>query len=161
MSRKVNPTPLGMTLTLVVTAIVVVLGISEVFPPDSSVIDVPVGVFDRAVTPVPILVVDHDIENANLIRIDDDGLEDIRFFEVYRRRFADECGANVWSRWKLNAVVGKTIHDTYVYVDELVKRDTLYEYKVRAVDKNGNQVGAWSEVLSRRMPGEGASPCRQ
>lgn len=158
---KISPTPLGTTVTLVVTMIVVVLGISAVFSPDSSVIDVPVGVFDRDVTPVPILVVDHDIENANLIRIDDDGLEDVRFFEVYRRRFADECGANVWSRWLLNAVVGKTIYDTYVYVDELVKRDTLYEYKVRAVDIGGNQIGAWSEVLSRRVPGEGASPCRR
>ena len=169
MRKTVNPTPLGMALVLVVMVMVIVTGTSEVtlpvFTPDISVTDVPVGIFDRKATlvpriPKPILVVNHDVQNANLITIDDDGLETVRFFEVYRRRFGDECGANVWSRWLLNAVVGKTIYGTYVFVDELVKPDNLYEYKARAVDINGNQVGAWSDVLQRRVPGEGTGLCR-
>ena len=168
MRKTVNPTPLGMALVLVVTVMVIVTGTSEVtlpvYTPDIYLTDVPVGIFDWKITlvpriPKPSLVVNHDIENANLITIDDDGLESVRFFEVYGGRFADECGANVWSRWRFNASVGKTIYDTYVFVDELVRPNNLYEYKVRAVDISGNQVGAWSDVLQRRLPGEGRGPC--
>ena len=169
MRKTVNPTPLGMALVLVVMVMVIVTGASEVtlpvYTPNISLTDVPVGIFDRKVTlvpriPKPILVVNHDVQNANLITIDDDGLESVRFFEVYRRRLADEFGADVWSRWRLNAVVGKTIYGTYVSVDELVKTANLYEYKARAVDINGNQVGAWTDVLQRRVPGEGTGSGR-
>ena len=169
MRKTVNPTPLGMALALVIMVTVIVTGTSEVllpvYTPDISLTDVPVGIFDWKVTlvpriPEPKLVVNHDVHNANLITIDDDGLESVRFFEVYRRRLADDFGDIVWSRWRFNAVVGKTIYGTYVFVDELVKTGNLYEYKARAVDINGNQVGAWTDVLRRRVPGEGTGSGR-
>ncbi len=138
----------------VVLAISVVTGINVLRVPTPT--SVPAVVLNTTATPVPdaprpILAVDNDIDDANFITIESGELQNVRFFEVYRRGLDDKYAGNVWSRWLLKAVVGKTIYDTYVFVDESARFDVLYEYKARAVDVNSNQVGTWSNVLQRRM----------
>ena len=167
MRKAGNPILFKVTLVSVVMAIVIVRGINEVWPqvlspsiPMTAAAKESTPSLDTRATPVPgmprpILIVDHDVRRANLITINDNGLESVRFFELYRRTFDERCGANVWSRWLFRAVIGKTIYDIYVFVDELVYRGNLYEYKARAVDINSNQVGTWSDVLQRRVPHEG------
>ena len=139
-----------MVAVAVVLAISVVTGINVLRVPTPT--SVPAVVLNTAVDgPRPILTVDIDIDDANFITIESGELQNVRFFEVYRRGLDDKYAGNVWSRWLLKAVVGKTIYDTYVFVDESARFDVLYEYKARAVDVNSNQVGTWSNVLQRRM----------
>ena len=97
-------------------------------------------------------MIDNDQKDANFITIERGTLQDVRFFEIYARSLDDTFASNVWSRWRLKAVVGKTIYDTYIFVDESTRPGILYEYRARAVDVNSNQVGTWSHVLQRRMP---------
>lgn len=151
------PIPFRPMLVAIVLAFVGVQGTKQFFQYDllSSLIKAR-GELDTNARPVPgesrpTLVVNGDVANANVVMIEAGGLRRVRFFEVYRRRLDDNFGASYWSRWRLYAVVGKTVLDTYVFVDESIYLGDLYEYKARAVDRRGYQIGTWSKVLQRRI----------
>lgn len=153
--RKVgNPIPTKAALVSVVMAVVLIRGLDMVWPSVST----PIGVPDQDDTSLakpskPTLVLDSSRTKVNFITIEENDLENVRFFEVYGRRLDDRFGVEHWSRWNLEFVVGKNIYGTWIFVDEFVTGGFLYEYKARAVDVNGNQIGTWSQVLSRRMGG--------
>lgn len=153
--RKVgNPIPTKAALVSVVLAVVLIGGLDMIWPLVGIFDDVLDGEDKFLVEPSrPTLVLNSNHVGVNFVTIEQNGLKNVRFFEVHGRRLDDRFGTEHWSRWQLEFVVGKTIYDTWVFVDESATSGYLYQYKARAVDVNGNQIGTWSQVLSRRMGG--------